>query len=90
MTVCALAFGAAVFTGLGEGLAGFGVGAWATGLFVFLISAARADAKHAPDVSGAEIASLIFIAATFVPVGAWLDTAVRLAAIGSLGICELK
>jgi len=89
--ICAVAFGTSVLVGFKDDLAGIGIGAWAIGLLIFIINAARlAKDREKADISSAEVASLVFIAATFVPAGAWLDAVVRLAAIGSLSICELK
>jgi len=86
--ICAVAFGTAVLTGLGEDVVGVGLGAWALGLILFIFEAARTRTNKGHNLGAAEVASLVFIAATFAP-SEWLDTVVRIAATGSVALCEL-
>jgi hypothetical protein len=86
--ICATAFATATIAGLGNDIVGVGLGAWALGLLLFIVEAARAQTSKGHDLGAAEVASLVFIAATFAP-DDWLDTVVRVAAVGSVALCEL-
>lgn len=86
--ICALAFATATLVGLGNDVVGVGIGAWALGLILFIIEAARTNGPKGQDLGAAEVASLVFIAATFSP-DSWIDSVVRVAAVGSVALCEL-
>jgi hypothetical protein len=85
--ICAIVFGTAAVVGLGDDIVGIGIGAWALCILLFIIEARRASGTY--DLGAAELASLGFIVATFLPI-AWLDHVVRIASVTSVGLCEFQ